>query len=366
MKIAIITGALPPAKCGVGDYTDILASFLAKKGIEISVITDKKYRLNDASYNVYSCIEKWHGLLFFKRILHILREICPDIVHIQYPTISYKWHPEINILPMLLRLYGYKVVYTLHEYSQRPMLSKIRRWPSILYSNVVICVENDFVSDIKRLPLLFSREKIYEVRIGSNIPHSTNSSLQNVELRGKIWNNYNGKICSYFGFINPNKCFDLVIKTMGKLKENDELHFRLLIISQLSEKDNYQNQIIELIKQYNLKDEVKILGYVSKDKVGNYIACSDFGICLFKNGVSPRNGSFLAMYQEHKTIVTTRSVLINPVEWNDLIFVENTESDLYEVLSSLQIDKTSHKDNQNIDWNIIAQKHVEIYKKLLA
>ena len=40
MKVAFITGAMPPAKCGVGDYTDVLISNLVNEGVDIHVITN--------------------------------------------------------------------------------------------------------------------------------------------------------------------------------------------------------------------------------------------------------------------------------------------------------------------------------------
>ncbi|WP_243346200.1 glycosyltransferase [Parabacteroides sp. FAFU027] len=365
MKVAIITGAVPPAKCGVGDYTDVLISNLINAGIKIDVITDIKYGENNKGYVLHNVIKHWYGISFFITVLRVLKEINCDIVHIQYPTISYKGFIEINLLPILLRIKGYKVVYTLHEYSQRPLMSRIRRWPSVKASHKVIVVEDTFKIDLERLRLITSREKTEVIYIGSNIPKSNAAEGDLLRLRSQLFGNYNGLIASYFGFVNSNKELVTTIETMHTLNKEHRLFFKLLIIGELTPSDAYQNEILKRIHEYKLENEIKTVKYLPKEEVGKHIACSDFAIALFSNGVSIRNGSFLALYQEGIKVITTKPKNHYPIKLNNAIFLNsNSVSELKSALQQLQTLNLNKNLGDIINWDNIAQEHIRIYNSV--
>ena len=367
MKVAFITGAMPPAKCGVGDYTDVLISNLVNEGVDIHVITNVEYGEINKLYTLHNVVKKWYCFNFFKTVISTLKKTGCELVHIQYPTISYKAFIEINLLPILLRFFGYKVVYTIHEYSQRPFLSRVRRWPSIFGSNKVIVVEELFKKDIIKIPFFkFSKRKIEVINIGSNIPKSSLSLKEIQNLKNSLFNDYKGLVASYFGFINENKEFLITIETMGNLKKTNKLFFKLLIISQLDIEDSYQKEVIDLIKKFDLEDNIKITGFIPKENVGNYIACSDFAISLFSKGLSVRNGSFLALYQEGIKVITSLPINEYPINLENVIYIKkntvfNLENALFEIL------KTSlNKDFQQItDWKGISKRHISIYEGLI-
>ncbi len=365
MKIAMITGAIPPAKCGVGDYTDVLVSNLIHAGIEVDVITDIKYGESGKGYKLLNVVKQWYGISFILTILKTLQQSKYDVVHIQYPTISYKGYIEINLLPIILRAKGYKVVYTLHEYSQRPLLSRIRRWPSVKASHKVIVVEDIFKRDLEKLRLVTTETKVEVIFIGSNIPKSDKAETDLTELKHQIFGIYNGLIASYFGFINPNKELIITIESMNKLQKENQLFFQLLIIGELNPNDPYQNEILNLIRLYNLEDKIKITGFLNKELVGNYIACSDFAISLFKNGVSIRNGSFLALYQEGIKVITSKPHTGYPVNLKNAIFINNNStSELTNALLNIQKSDLNKNVESISDWNNIAFKHINIYKSI--
>lgn len=364
MRVAMITGAMPLAKCGVGDYTDVLITSLTNAGVKVDVITDVKYGERNKSYTLHNVVKKWYGFGFFGIILKTLKNIQCDVVHIQYPTISYKGYVEINILPLILRLKGYKVVYTLHEYSQRPFLSRVRRWPSVLGSDSVIVVEDIFKKDLIKVPFFRnSEDKIEVVHIGANIQKSSYTSEKILTLRETLFGGYKGLIASYFGFVNSNKVLLVTIETMGNLKKENSLFFKLLIISQLENNDPYQNQVLKLIEQHGLADEIKITGFLPKEDVGNYIACSDFGISLFANGLAIRNGSFLALYQEGIKVIATTPHERYPMALNNVLFIDhNTVEDLKQSLLKISRLNLTKEYEPITDWKEIAQRHILIYQ----
>ncbi len=47
MKVALITGSLPPDPCGVGDYTYKLYKALSDKGIDVEILCRKNWRIKE-------------------------------------------------------------------------------------------------------------------------------------------------------------------------------------------------------------------------------------------------------------------------------------------------------------------------------
>ena len=74
MRICFIVGAFPTMKCGVGDYTNMLAEELAKKGNEVHIITSKKASSNSKLLKIHNVIENW-GMQSHKTIVNLLKEI---------------------------------------------------------------------------------------------------------------------------------------------------------------------------------------------------------------------------------------------------------------------------------------------------
>lgn len=360
-KIVFVSGAIPPAHCGVGDYTHCLMNSLADAGYEVHVITDMKYHgCGKENYIIHAVVRKWWGLSFYKDILRELKSIGVALVHIQYPTIEYSWHMEINLLPILLKIKRYKVVYTIHEYSQRPLLSRIRRWPSVAFANLTIVVEKQFEKDLKKL---FKGTKIITIQISANIPHSTISLSEKKDLKRKLLRGYEGRVAAYFGFINPNKVFDVILMAMHELKINRELWFKLLVISEITDHDPYHRMVKTMINELQLQDDVIITGYIANEQVGNYISICDFAISLFEKGLSARNGSFLALRQENIPVISTspRSADLNLC---NTLYVNNDKTQLVEKLMLLKCNLNNSISNNVVTWEEIAMKHIGGYNSL--
>src|ERR1700733_10933458 len=91
MRILLISGSLPPMKCGVGDYTASLARALGRcKNTSVAVLTDVAAPPvpPDLEFEVFPIADGWRMLDVFL-IASTARRWRPDIVHVQYPTQGY-------------------------------------------------------------------------------------------------------------------------------------------------------------------------------------------------------------------------------------------------------------------------------------
>lgn len=364
MKVCMITGTFPPIKCGVGDYSNILCNYLSQvEEVNLSIITTEGINKNN-KYKVYDVVKNWDNSEL-KKIINKINDINPDIVHIQYPTLAYKKNIMINMLPYFLHK-KYKIITTIHEYSDNSTLGKLRIWPNIFFSDAIIVVDKHYISDIKKVKFLRKRD-FYYVNIGSNIPKSNIDKKERDATRNKILKNNCNRILGYFGFINRTKGIESILYAINNLKEQNKLKTIFLIIGELKQDDEYHNSIINLINKFHLNDYIYITGYLKSQDVGKYINASDFMVLPFVNGLSSKNGSFLASIQEGKHIVTT--MRNGKKIFNDLnVEYLNTYNDTGTLKNIIELNQKKGVKNYNGDsssefsWKNIVKKHVEIYR----
>src|SRR5437899_6377638 len=107
MKVALLTGPRPPGECGVGDYTVCLGNALKASGVDTHVIAS----------------DNW-DLLSVLGSSRLLKKQNFDIVHIEYPTVGFRY----TLGPQALSLLRACVI-TIHEASQRHILRKLALIP---------------------------------------------------------------------------------------------------------------------------------------------------------------------------------------------------------------------------------------------
>lgn len=142
MKIALITGSFPNARCGIGDYTAYLATGLASQGIETYVLTTDQPEikaLDQLHLKVVKPVPSWR-LFYLPRFLRSLWNIRPDLVHVQYPTRGYRYHLLVNVFPMIGRLFLNRavLVVTLHEFSIAHWLRKVSLFFLLWFSDTIV------------------------------------------------------------------------------------------------------------------------------------------------------------------------------------------------------------------------------------
>jgi glycosyltransferase involved in cell wall biosynthesis len=109
MRILFITGEYPAMQGGVGDYTRRLSQALGELGADVHVLTHADaggdhLRAPSAAYEptVHAAMTST-GWALWGYALQAIRELQPDIVHIQYQSAAYGLRAEVNLLPWRLR-----------------------------------------------------------------------------------------------------------------------------------------------------------------------------------------------------------------------------------------------------------------------
>lgn len=347
----MIGGTDSHVKCGVKDYTLELQRYLEQENVDIVQINDK----SDTA-----TISDWQSIFAYHKLAVELKKINARILHVEYPAKAYGKSIGVNFLPMFARLRGIKVVFTTHEYSNRSFLGRMRQIPSFLFANEIIVVDPQFEVDIKKIPLC--KKKVRTIRIGSNIVPYVAPNDKIIELHNSLVKD-NMKLMSYFGFINEYKCFLELVEAIKHLKDAGKLKSKLVVIGELKESDEYHKKVLEKIREYNLDNDIIVTGYL-KDSVGDYLKASDFAVLPFYYGVSVRNGSFLAAYQEGIDIITTKGDKNFP--YDDVYLMnDNTPQTIASAIEYMQ-DNSLKSEHRKIDfyWDDISKQHVELYEKI--
>jgi glycosyltransferase involved in cell wall biosynthesis len=376
MKVLVISGSYHPIKCGVGDYTKILCEKLAEK-IDVSVLTSNKASAeNNSNVTILNKIESWKGIKLLHIILREIKRSGYDLVHFQFPTTEYIKNSIAFyiVLPIILRIKRIKVVYTLHEYGDNSWISKLLRKPAIMFSNRVIIVDDKFKSELFKNNKCISKKKVSIIHIGANVPKSTSSSEDIVNLRQHILTKVDSrcnKIIAYFGFINEGKCVDILLEAMACLKHKGLLTSMLLIVGEFNgEKCSAQfyEKLVSIIKQNNLEKFIYVTGYVADKDVGNYLIASDIACLLFKRGVSIRNGSVLAAQQEGIPIITSKPTYdFDMFKSKQFILVDNNVEQVENAILDFQSSTQNREKFNTIDmWEEAVEKHIELYHDLIA
>lgn len=358
MKICFIVGAFPNMKCGIGDYTNILAYELSKRGAEISIITSKKGNSENLDFKIYNICEKW-DMKDKRNIINLLKDIKPDYVHIQYPSDEYRKNVMINFLPKTIKRYiGCKVVITIHEFDSCSLLGKIRNSISAFFADKTIVVETNYINSIKKY-IIKKNFDIEEINISSNIPKVILNDVEKKQILKKY--NINGEYCiSYFGFANPNKGIENLLYAISNLSDT-----KLLFIGELIESNEYHISLLKMIDDLNIKDRIIITGFMKDPKdVAKHLATSNLCVLPFKYGVSQRNGSFLAAYNQNISVLTTTKDK-DTQDKNGIYYCENANREaLLQKIIYIKNNSNDIIDRQELNWKLTVNKHIKLYETM--
>lgn len=291
-RILIIAASLPPSPCGIADFTHKLAGKLSERNLTIRVVISKQSSLKNIHLSVDAVMDRWAVTDLFK-LEHIIARFKPHTVVFQstgigyprfslrflYPAFIRKKHPQIKIL------------YVLHEFKSLSLSGKIETLVSCLFSNKILT--NNVLSH--RFPFI---KKTHFVQTPSHI-----------SVRFEALNKDSGvPTAVFFGYLDPFKGIDLLLKAFHELREKDVYLHLNIIGKDRSRTLKYRTYLESLRKKWKMQNYVKFFGHLPEDHVSYIFQKSDFGILPFRCGVSPKSGSLAALIEHNlPTIITVKN-----------------------------------------------------------
>ncbi len=357
-KVVFISGSWPPIMCGVGDYLYKLTHNLKSSW---SVITSKEA---DEADNVFNIVRGWNKS-DWPYIKQELETLDPEIIHYEYPSVMYGRKLFPNVLPSLIKRYfpNKRMIVTVHEYHDASFLGKKRIEMTLKHFSEVIVTN---IEDKNMLLKKYPNKNFEIIRVGSNIEYKGITPNQKAKLGEEI-NPDNKKIITYFGFIDPSKGVENLIKSLEGLNGN----YKLVLATDHNPNNQYHKKINELIVRLGV--DVHWTGYLSDDKASHILQLTELVVLPFDSPISTRRGSMIASIAHGCCVITTGpSEEIFVHEQNCYLTKGNSVENIIEAVKYLdknnrlveKIKVEAKKTSRLFSWGIIGREHDKKYQRI--
>ena len=369
MRILLISGSLPPMKCGVGDYTACLANALGKrKDATVAVLSDVAAGIAGQKENVevFPIVDGW-TIFDAVKIIRKIRSWRPDVVHIQYHTQGYGRHILPRLLSSLLWLLNVPVTQTWHECFYTQLTRGLPALPNLLIPGEVIVVMPGHKEMMHPWYRWIARHKHFRfIPNASSIPSVNLTAQQRADIRARFAPEAQHLI-AYFGFAFPRKGIETIFEIA------DPLSSSIVLICDLSSGDPahkqfhmYHKLLLDRIHSEPWAGRVSVTGFLPSEEVGRILAAADAAVFPFKDSGGIWNTSIhAAMLQGTFVLTTAREKHGYDPAGNVYYALPDDVADMRQALN-LYIGRRKTPDAGYADWDSIADAHVRHYSSVLG
>jgi len=285
-KVLIVSGSVPPESCGVGDYSTRLYSLLRERGVDAHLIALRRANL-----------------------LQTLKLSRKAIVHIQYPSVGYRW----SLLPQLLCLLARRSVVTIHEFSQVHFLRKMAELPLLIFARRVIVTTEYERNILDRL----THRKVEVVPVVSAVPLENTAS--DTQTRDGV---------VFFGLMRPHKGVEEFLALARKLRAHAP-SFPIRAYSSIpAGNESYASRV--LCQGRELGIDWQINRPLSEVSTG--LLSSKYAYLHFPDGVSDRRSSFVAAVTHGLVVLTSKGDMSSPELDEGVVYVEGPSAAFARIL----------------------------------
>lgn len=329
MRIGLITGEYPPMEGGVGAFTQELGRALAALGHDIHVITSRHARPAPEKRSLdrvrepialdfgqlHPFINRWrwpsNG-----RVVDIALRAELDVVNIQYQPAAYNMRSAaINLLPWRMQGVTRNVV-TFHDVRVPYLFPKAGPLREAAVNRIArdahgIIATNaaDFANLQQRAP----GTPIRQIPIGSNISTTTPNHIELAEVREKLGLGEGDMLLGYFGFLNASKGADVLLQALAQL---DARYHLVFIGGQTGASDATNQAYLDAIRRQvtdlGLGARVHWTGFLTDQRVSTWLHACDLMVMPYKDGVSLRRGTLMAVLAHGRPLITTTPATPTP------------------------------------------------------
>jgi glycosyltransferase involved in cell wall biosynthesis len=322
MRIGLVTGEFPPMEGGVGAFTEQLGRALATIGHEVHIITSTRAMPSNAPRKLSAAREpieldyarlhprigrwRWPSL---SAVADVVIRYDLEVVNLQYQAAAFNMRsPAINYLPWRLRSIAPTVV-TFHDLRVPYLFPKAGGLREGVVRGLARRAQGSIATNPADLRLLmeWGSAPVRQIPIGSNINTYQPNHVEIAEARDGLGLATGNILLGYFGFLNETKGADILIDALGQLDDR----FHLVLIggqTGASDPDNNQSFLEQLrgqIDRAGLGRRVHWTGFLSPVRVSTFLAAADMMVMPYRDGVSLRRGTLMAVLAHGRPLITT-------------------------------------------------------------
>jgi glycosyltransferase involved in cell wall biosynthesis len=368
VRVLLISGSLPPMKCGIGDYTEKLAEALsARPDVTAAVLTDVAASSAPPGRH-FEILPVAHGWKFSDApaILRAAREWKPDIAHMQFPTQGYGRSKLPWLLPAILAASGLRVVQTWHEYVQQDSLPAFKHsvlnLPNALAGGGLAVVRPNYLDRMAPwYRALVAGKRFRYIPNAPSIPVTEWSEDERRAKRAELAPR-GETIVAYFGFAYPAKGVEQLFEIA------DPARHRLVLICDLDRSDAYQRSILERVAAPDWAGRVLVTGFRSADEASRILAAADAAVFPFREGGGDWNTTLQGAAAQGTFVLTTSRERHGDDAPANTYFAR--VDDVREMRRALieHAGRRAPRDANSAppSWDDIARAHLELYAEVLG
>ncbi len=320
MRILFITGEYPAMQGGVGDYTRRLGQALGQLGADVHVLTHADaggdhLRAPSAAYEpTVHALMTSTGWALWGYTLQAIRELEPDIVHIQYQSAAYGLRAAVNLLPWRLHRMRRRpcVLTTFHDLRFPylfPKAGPLRHQAVLALARQSDASVVTNPADWVRLQAAGLTRKLHPIPIGSNIQCEPPPGYERDRQRARWGADPGAWLLGYFGFLNAGKGGETLIRCLAELVRAGRPARLLMVGGKVGASDPtnlaYLAKVEALIAELGLAERVQWTGFTDPPEVSANLLAADCAVLPYREGASLRHGSLMAALAHGLPIVST-------------------------------------------------------------
>jgi glycosyltransferase involved in cell wall biosynthesis len=329
MKIHIISPALPPKLDGIGDYTALLSTELAKSET-VKILTGR----GQTPKPIHG-VEMMPAFTFndpksYWNILPIIEADNPDWVLLQYNPFMYgRWGLNLQLPEVMHRIKrvspGTRIAVMYHEMYVPPItwqfavMTTWQRWQLQRIgqaADVLFCSIQAWTVALQRR---FPSKPVHHLPVGSNIPMS---KITRVEARARLGINHAVCVLGVFGTMHPSRMLGWVREAAERVCATGR---QVLVL--------YIGPNGDVMQQAMGKIPLIADGPLSSEEVSWRLQAMDVYLAPFHDGITTRRTSMTAALLHELPVVTTDGPLTDDIlrqeNGNSLLLADVTDSDAF-------------------------------------
>jgi len=298
VRIAMVHGVAAPDLDGVADYTGHLVQALAAAG--------------EDAYPV-----EVDGLVGAVRRL---RELRPDVVHVQFAPSAFGFSPWIGLLPDLV---APPVVCTLHEYgwwSAPPgvpdrlwRVPERRGWFDRETWRLAPAAAGVVTTNPGHAGVLADRLGLDAVTIplAPNVPDLRGVAGRE-QVRRRLGVPVDAEVIGFFGFVHPVKGVRYLIEALAALRAAGRKRLHLLVLGGFTslalpaaEAAAFRSELIDLAHEHRVAEHVTWTGHQPAAEVSAALHACDLAVFPFTAGATTKSGALLSAFAHRLPTVVT-------------------------------------------------------------
>lgn len=302
MRILVFNPSYPPMACGVGDYTQGLATALTRHGHDVTVVTASSATMAaEGPPRVLPLLDNWDVISFVRGWPRFARPRA-DLVVTGFPAVVTSNRSRLMyLLPGTAKaLLGWpRVTYIVHEFIRtNEVPRRLLRLALFAADRIVAVTEAERDAIVLRYPRLSAR--IVVAHNAPNIPRALDDPAADARTRASLAQ-AGCPVIAFFGFIwAADKGFEELLEALAG---TDAV---LVVPGVLDPANAYHAHVAAQIDRLGLGERITWLGFLAAEDVGRLLRAVDAVVLPFRRGAESGYTSLLAAVVNGAAVITTR------------------------------------------------------------